>query len=123
MIVDGAHLNNMKNKSKAEYRQQMLGFVLQDFNLLPTMTNKENIMMPVIVAGAKRKDIEQMVHQLAVQLPLEGFLNKYPSEISGGQKHRIAIASALVTQPKILLADEPPGELEYKKTQALMIFF
>lgn len=83
IIVDGAHLNNMKNKSKALYRQQMVGFVFQDFNLLPTMTNKENIMMPLILAGAKRKDIEQRVHQLTVQLHLEGFLNKYPSEISG----------------------------------------
>ncbi len=59
--MDGTHLNNMKNKSKALYRQQMVGFVFQGFNLLPTMTNKENIMMPLILAGAKRKDIEQRV--------------------------------------------------------------
>ncbi len=113
----------MKNKSKALYRQQMVGFVFQDFNLLPTMTNKENIMMPLILAGAKRKDIEQRVHQLAVQLHLEGFLNKYPSEISGGQKQRIAIARALVTKPTILLADEPTGALDSKTSKALMMFF
>ena len=117
------HLNNMKNKSKALYRQQMVGFVFQDFNLLPTMTNKENIMMPLILAGAKRKDIEQRVHQLAVQLHLEGFLNKYPSEISGGQKQRIAIARALVTKPTILLADEPTGALDSKTSKALMMLF
>ncbi|MEZ2113081.1 ABC transporter ATP-binding protein, partial [Staphylococcus aureus] len=105
------------------YRQQMVGFVFQDFNLLPTMTNKENIMMPLILAGAKRKDIEQRVHQLAVQLHLEGFLNKYPSEISGGQKQRIAIARALVTKPTILLADEPTGALDSKTSKALMMLF
>ena len=70
IIVDGAHLNNMKNKSKALYRQQMVGFVFKIL-ILPTMTNKENIMMPLILAGAKRKDIEQRVHQLTVQLHLE----------------------------------------------------
>ena len=123
IIVDGAHLNNMKNKSKALYRQQMVGFVFQEFNLLPTMTNKENIMMPLILAGAKRKDIEQRVHQLTVQLHLEGFLNKYPSEISGGQKQRIAIARALVTKPTILLADEPTGALDSKTSKALMKLF
>ncbi|MGQ4567323.1 ATP-binding cassette domain-containing protein [Staphylococcus aureus] len=113
IIVDGAHLNNMKNKSKALYRQQMVGFVFQDFNLLPTMTNKENIMMPLILAGAKRKDIEQRVHQLTVQLHLEGFLNKYPSEISGGQKQRIAIARALVTKPTILMVTHSNIDASY----------
>ncbi|HEH0918843.1 TPA: ABC transporter ATP-binding protein [Staphylococcus aureus] len=113
IIVDGAHLNNMKNKSKALYRQQMVGFVFQDFNLLPTMTNKENIMMPLILAGTKRKDIEQRVHQLTVQLHLEGFLNKYPSEISGGQKQRIAIARALVTKPTILMVTHSNIDASY----------
>lgn len=69
----------------------MVGFVFQDFNLLPTMTNKENIMMPLILAGAKRKDIEQRVHQLTVQLHLEGFLNKYPSEISGVRSNALPL--------------------------------
>lgn len=122
IIVDGAHLNNMKNKSKALYRQQMVGFVFQDFNLLPTMTNKENIMMPLILAGAKRKDIDKGT-SVGSTLHLEGFLNKYPSEISGGQKQRIAIARALVTKPTILLADEPTGALDSKTSKALMMLF
>ncbi|CDR67302.1 ABC transporter ATP-binding protein [Staphylococcus schweitzeri] len=123
IIVDGTHLNTMKNKNRALYRQKMVGFVFQDFNLLPTMTNKENIMMPLILAGAKRKEISHRIQQLTEQLQIKDIIKKYPSEISGGQKQRIAIARALVTNPTILLADEPTGALDSRTSKELMKLF
>ncbi len=88
--MDGAHLNNMKNKKKALYRQQMVGFVFQDFNLLPTMTNKENIMMPLILAGAKRKDITKGT-SVGSTITFRGILKTISSEISGVRSNALPL--------------------------------
>lgn len=120
IIVDDIYLSKLKSKDIARYRQHKIGFVFQDFNLLPNMTNKENIIMPLILANKPYKSIIKDLKHLSNQLHITDILAKYPTEISGGQQQRIAIARALITQPMLLLADEPTGALDSKTSKTVM---
>ena len=123
VILNGKVLNTIKDKDLAKFRREELGFVFQDFNLLDTFSIKDNILLPLVLAGAKREDMEAKVIPLASKLGIEKLLNKYPYEVSGGEKQRAACCRAVITNPKILLADEPTGALDSKSTEDLLKMF
>ncbi|RIO53121.1 ABC transporter ATP-binding protein [Staphylococcus pasteuri] len=121
--IDGQSLASLKSKDIASFRREQLGFVFQDFNLLDSMTNKDNILMPIVLANKPVKVMQQRIDNLAQRLNISDILNQFPNQISGGQKQRVAIARALITQPQILLADEPTGALDSKSSKHLMQLF
>ncbi|MGM0216359.1 ABC transporter ATP-binding protein [Enterococcus sp. AZ109] len=110
----------LKGNQLADFRGKEIGFIFQDFNLLENMTAAENIAVPLSLQGAKPKVIKQKVQQVAQRLSIDHILDSYPSAISGGQKQRVAAARALVTQPTILLGDEPTGALDSKSAKDLL---
>ena len=105
------------------YKRQNLGFVFQDFNLLDTFSLKDNIFLPLVLAGRQYKEMKQRVAPLAEKLGIASLLEKYPYEVSGGQKQRVAVARALITNPQLVLADEPTGALDSKSTDELLRLF
>ena len=105
------------------FRRENLGFVFQDFNLLDTFTLEDNIYLPLVLAGKPYNYMKEKLEPLAAQLGILGLLKKYPYEVSGGQKQRAAVARALITDPKLLLADEPTGALDSKATDELLRLF
>ena len=107
----------------AAFRRDHLGFVFQDFNLLDTFTLEDNIYLPLVLAGKKYPEMHRRLMPLARQLGIETLLKKYPYEVSGGQKQRAAVARAMITGPRILLADEPTGALDSKSTDELLDLF
>ncbi|MCO0861054.1 ABC transporter ATP-binding protein [Staphylococcus pasteuri] len=121
--INGQSLASLKSKDIASFRREQLGFVFQDFNLLDSMTNKDNILMPLVLANKPVKVMQQRIDNLAQRLNISDILNQFPNQISGGQKQRVAIARALITQPQILLADEPTGALDSKSSKHLMQLF
>ncbi|MFU0767678.1 ABC transporter ATP-binding protein [Staphylococcus pasteuri] len=121
--IDGQSLASLKSKDIASFRREQLGFVFQDFNLLDSMTNTDNILMPLVLANKPVKVMQQRIDNLAQRLNISDILNQFPNQISGGQKQRVAIARALITQPQILLADEPTGALDSKSSKHLMQLF
>ncbi len=121
--IDGQSLASLKSKDIASFRREQLGFVFQDFNLLDSMTNKDNILMPLVLANKPVKVMQQRIDNLAQRLNISDILNQFPNQISRGQKQRVAIARALITQPQILLADEPTGALDSKSSKHLMQLF
>lgn len=112
VIVDGVNLSGLKEKELAVFRRSKVGFVYQNFNLVPTLTVKENILFPLSLAGSTPD--QRFYADVMQQLRLEDRLNAYPHELSGGGQQRVAIARALIAKPAILLADEPTGNLDSK---------
>lgn len=123
VIFMGKDLQEIKDSEMAKFRRENLGFVFQDFNLLDNFTVKENILLPLVLSDEKISVMEEKLSKIAKKLSISDLLNKYPYEISGGQKQRTAIARALISDPKILLADEPTGALDSNSTRELLKVF
>lgn len=123
VYLKGNDLGKIREKEMAAFRRQNLGFVFQDFNLLDTLTLKDNIFLPLVLSGKKYTEMESRIAPIAEQLGISKLLNKYPYEVSGGQKQRAAVARALITQPQLILADEPTGALDSRSTDELLGLF
>lgn len=120
VIIDGKNLCKVSKKNLAKFRRERLGFIFQDFNLLDTLTVKENIVLPLTLSKEKGNDIEKKVEEISKRLGIYDLLNKYPCEISGGQKQRTAACRAIIANPSIILADEPTGALDSKSAKNLL---
>ena len=123
VLLDGRNLADIKETAMAEFRRDNLGFVFQDFNLLDTFSLRDNIYLPLVLAGEDYREMEQKIRPIAQALCITELLHKYPYEVSGGQKQRAAVARALITDPKLILADEPTGALDSKAASALLSMF
>ncbi len=121
--LDGQELAKIKESQLAAFRRDNLGFVFQEFNLLDTFSIEDNISLPLVLAGRGPDEIRSAVTGLAESLGIVKLLKKYPYEVSGGQKQRAAVARALVTRPKLILADEPTGALDSHSTDELLDLF
>ena len=121
--LNGINLVSMKEKEISAFRRKNLGFVFQDFNLLDTFSLRDNIFLPLVLSGENYKTMEAKLIPLAKKLGIEQLLDKYPYEVSGGQKQRAAAARALITNPALILADEPTGALDSKSTDELLSLF
>ena len=120
VILDGNNLSKLKESQISAFRRDNLGFVFQDFNLLDTFTLEDNIYLPLVLAGMPYKKMHDRLVPIAERLGISALLKKYPYEVSGGQKQRAAAARALITNPKLILADEPTGSLDEKNTEIVM---
>ena len=118
--IEGKSLLDMKRKALRDFRQKRMGFIFQDYNLLDTLTVKENILLPLALQKAPIAEMEQRLAKLIEALNIESILQQYPSEISGGQKQRTAAARALITNPAIVFADEPTGALDSRSATQLL---
>ena len=123
VVLDGKDLSKIKESQVAAFRRDNLGFVFQEFNLLDTFTLEDNIYLPLVLAGKSHKEMQERLKPIAAQLGITELLKKYPYEVSGGQKQRAAVARALITNPKLILADEPTGALDSKATDELLRLF
>ncbi len=123
VILDGLNLAKIKESAIAQFRRDNLGFVFQDFNLLDTFTLEDNIFLPLVLAGTPYREMQDRLRPIAAKLGIPGILKKYPYEVSGGQKQRAAVARAMITDPKIILADEPTGALDSRSTDELLKLF
>lgn len=123
VVLDGKDLSTVKESDIAAFRRDNLGFVFQDFNLLDTFTVEDNIYLPLVLAGKPYREMNAKIAPIAEKLGITDLLKKYPYEISGGQKQRAAVARALITSPKLILADEPTGALDSKATDELLGLF
>lgn len=123
IFYDNVDITEMKEDDLADFRKTNLGFVFQDFNLLETLTIKENILLAMALQKKKRQHIDDTVENLTQRLGIADILNKFPYEVSGGQKQRCACARALVNNPKLILADEPTGALDSKSSRMLLQTF
>ena len=121
--LEGQDLTAIRESSMAAFRRDNLGFVFQDFNLLDTFTLEDNIYLPLVLAGKNHGEMRRRLDPIARQLGIQTLLKKYPYEVSGGQKQRAAVARALITHPRILLADEPTGALDSRATDELLRLF
>ena len=120
IYIEGQDMTKLKGNDLNRFRREELGFIFQDFNLLDTLTAYENIALAIKIQNFKAKAIEQQIKVVARKLDIEDILNKYPYEMSGGQKQRVASARAIVTNPKLVLADEPTGALDSKSSKMLL---
>ena len=123
VLLDGMDFSKIKESNVAAFRRDNLGFVFQEFNLLDTFTLEDNIYLPLVLAGKSHAEMEKKLLPLAMDLGIADLLKKYPYEVSGGQKQRAAVARALITEPKLLLADEPTGALDSRSTDELLSLF
>lgn len=121
--LDGQELGKIRESEVAAFRRDHLGFVFQDFNLLDTFSLEDNIYLPLVLSGKHPSEMKQRLVPLAAQLGIAHLLKKYPYEVSGGQKQRAAVARALITNPRLILADEPTGALDSKATDELLRLF
>lgn len=120
IIINNKDITEIKDRDRASFRRNNLGFVFQDFNLLDTLTIAENISLSLIINKKNENKIDEMVNDIAKRLGIEGILDKFPYEVSGGQKQRCACARALINNPKLILADEPTGALDSKSSRMLL---
>ena len=120
IIINNKDITEIKDRDIASFRRNNLGFVFQDFNLLDTLTISENISLSLIINKKNENKIDEMVNDIAKRLDIEGILDKFPYEVSGGQKQRCACARALINNPKLILADEPTGALDSKSSIMLL---
>lgn len=120
IFIEGKDLTEINQRDIAKFRRENLGFIFQEFNLLDTLTIHENIALALTINRHKKQDIDDKVKSIAAELGIEDILFKYPCEVSGGQKQRCACARALITNPKLILADEPTGALDSRSAQMLI---
>lgn len=123
IILAGDELSKIKDSKLSEFRRDHLGFVFQDFNLLDTFSLEDNIYLPLVLSGVDYKEMRKRLEPIAEKLGIASLLKKYPYEVSGGQKQRAAVARAMITNPKLILADEPTGALDSKASDELLKLF
>lgn len=123
VLLNGKNIVTIREKEISAFRRDNLGFVFQDFNLLDNFSLKDNIFLPLVLSGKNPKEMEQRLAPIAEKLGITKLLEKYPYEVSGGQKQRAAVARALITNPQLILADEPTGALDSKATDSLLHLF
>lgn len=123
ILLDGKSLAKISQNQLAAFRRDNLGFVFQDFNLLDTFSLQDNIYLPLVLAGVPYQEMERRLKPIAQTLDISHILKKFPYEVSGGQKQRAAVARALITEPQIILADEPTGALDSKASDTLLRLF
>lgn len=123
VVLEGKKISTIKEQQLAEFRRDHLGFVFQDFNLLDTLSVRDNIFLPLVLSRYKYGEMAKRMKALAPKLNIEDLLNKQPFELSGGQKQRVAVARALITNPKLILADEPTAALDSKNSDGLLDLF
>ncbi|HIW38709.1 MAG TPA: ABC transporter ATP-binding protein, partial [Candidatus Jeotgalicoccus stercoravium] len=120
IYIDGFDFTTLKDKKLADFRKTDLGFIFQEYNLLDTLTIKENIMLPLSIRSMSKKEAEDQFNTISQQLGISELADKYPSQISGGQAQRTSAARAFIHQPKIIFADEPTGALDSKSASDLL---
>ena len=123
VLLEGRNITNIREKEISAFRRDNLGFVFQDFNLLDNFSLKDNIFLPLVLQGMSPGIMEQKLKPVAAKLGISDILSKFPYEVSGGQKQRTAVARALITSPKLILADEPTGALDSKASDSLLKLF
>ena len=123
IIINNQDITKLKGNKLNKFRREELGFIFQDFNLLDTLTAYENIALALTIQKVNAREIDKRVKEVAQKLEITEILNKYPYQVSGGQKQRVASARAIITNPKIILADEPTGALDSKSARHLLESF
>lgn len=123
VLLEGKSLSSIRDRDISAFRREHLGFVFQDFNLLDTFSIQDNILLPLVLSGERHHVMLAKLMPIAQMLGIDGLLKKYPYEVSGGQKQRTAVARAIITQPRLILADEPTGALDSHATDSLLRVF
>ena len=123
VLLNGKNIVEINEKEISAFRRENLGFVFQDFNLLDNFSLKDNILLPLVLSGVQYPEMEKRLHPITKRLGIEELLEKYPYEVSGGQKQRTAVARALISRPQLVLADEPTGALDSKAADELLQLF